>query len=118
MSDQSSEPKQPAPQALSPDATKKPFDWGPLGTILALLSMAFAVGIWTQTGAFHRQSMDGRIEEVGGLPGGGAIWHHSGVGPHHPGCFGQAYGQLHPLPKGWAICNGISGTPALTPANS
>jgi len=94
-------------------SNKKNFDWGALGTILALISIAFAVGVFVQTRAVSTQSVDERIKKLEGYlaqvpPGTILPWD-----PIIRDGSGKPTGQLNPLPKGWAICNGLNGTPNL-----
>src|ERR1700722_1510352 len=106
--------EQPTKPALpSLHSSKRPFDWGTLGTILALISMAFAIGIWVHTGSISTQSLEERIKKLEGylaqMPSGTILaWD-----PIIRDASGTPTGRLHQLPKGWAICNGVNGSPNL-----
>lgn len=110
------------------DPVGKQFNWGALGTVLAVISMAFAAGTWvvttrTQTAdlvdrlATLEGAVDGQSESIAaidtrtleGLPVGAII-------PWDPVVRSQAgtpTGGTRDLPNGWRVCDGTNGTPDL-----
>lgn len=91
----------------------KQTNWGAIGTIIAVISIAFAVGVFVSTRASTNKKLDSRValleKYIADYPTGTILpWD-----PVIRDKEGNPTGQLHTLPDGWAICNGINGTPNL-----